>query len=370
MNRLGIFAFYDKEGIADAYVYHLLDSMSLIVDKMIIVVNGIVNKEFLEKFYTYTDNVVIRDNLGYDAGAYKEIILGLAKNNELGNWDEIVLFNDTFYGPFFDWHIIFEEMEGRGVDFWGLSKWLTGNAKWYGGELQEHIQSYFLVINKEMLISNAFIKYWETLGNMSSYYDAICRFEVMFTVYHLMQGFKYASWLDKDHIYTKTGETVYCMHPYDLIESCRFPILKRKAMTVTNFVQAGAALRYIEKQYDYNTKMIWDHIERIEKENPLLPFTFCEMEHFVNTHNKIYIYGYGKWGHAIECLFAYKGWKIAGIVDSNTAKQNQFVIKLQDVKAESEDGMVVALGKEWFWEVYPQLKEIFEERQLLLPKMK
>ncbi|MBD5509229.1 MAG: hypothetical protein HDR05_14655 [Lachnospiraceae bacterium] len=369
MNRLGIFVFYDKEGKADAYVYHLLDSMAGIVDKIIIVVNGIVRSDFLKKFNTYTENVVIRKNVGYDAGAYKEIILGLAENNELANWDEIVLLNDTFYGPFFDWQVIFEEMEVRDVDFWGLSKWVKGKAKWYGGDLPEHVQGYFLVIRKRMLVSSAFVEFWRTLDNLSTYHDVICRFEVMFTVYHSKQGFKYASWLDNDDIYTKTGETVYCVHPYDLIRSCRFPVLKRKAITITNFVQAGAALHYIENHFEYSTKMIWDHIERIEKETSSAPFSFCEIKQFVNTHKKIYIYGYGKWGHAMESLFVYKGWEVSGFIDSNVTKQNQYVRKLEDVQMSCDDGLVVALGKKSFLEVYPQLKGIFEENQLLLPNI-
>lgn len=72
----------------------------------------------------------------------------------------------------------------------------------------------------------------------------------------------------------------------------------------------------------------------------------------------------------MESLFAYKGWAIAGMIDSDGAKQNRFVRKLQDVKPEPEDGMVVALGKESFWEVYPQLKAILKEDQLLLPNFK
>lgn len=69
------------------------------------------------KFHDYSDHIVIRENIDYDAGAYKEIISGLAQNDELKNWDEIVLFNDTFYGPFFDWQIIFEKWRGRMLIF-------------------------------------------------------------------------------------------------------------------------------------------------------------------------------------------------------------------------------------------------------------
>ncbi len=370
VNRLGIFAFYDKEGTADAYVFHLLDSMAEIVEKLIIVVNGTVCGECLRRFCTYTENVVIRENIGYDAGAYKEILLSLARAHELDQWDEMVLFNDTFYGPFFGWQEIFEEMRGKNVDFWGLSKWLKGRSELFGGELQEHLQSYFLVIGRRMLASSVFLEFWRSLDNISTYRDAIYNFEVMFTVYHLKHGFKYASWLDKNDTYVKTGEVAYCAHPFDLIKNCRFPVLKRKAMSATNFVQAGAALQYIENNYNYSTDMIWQHIERVGESLSGHRFTFREIEHFVHSHRKIYIYGYGKWGHAMESLFAYKGWAIAGMIDSDEAKQNRFVRKLQDVQPEPEDGMVVALGKESFWEVYPQLKGIFKEDQLLLPNFK
>lgn len=50
MKRLGIFVFYDREGIADDYVYYLLDSMVYVTDRIIIAVNGFVCSDCLENF--------------------------------------------------------------------------------------------------------------------------------------------------------------------------------------------------------------------------------------------------------------------------------------------------------------------------------
>lgn len=40
MNRLGIFCFYNDEGIVESYVEYLLESMKKIVTQIIIVING------------------------------------------------------------------------------------------------------------------------------------------------------------------------------------------------------------------------------------------------------------------------------------------------------------------------------------------
>jgi len=100
MERLGIFVFYDREGIVDSYIDYLLCDLRKCMSYLIIVVNGEVNILGYDIFSKYADQIVIRDNKGFDIGAYKEIIEDLYQKKEMKKWDEIVFCNDTFYGPF------------------------------------------------------------------------------------------------------------------------------------------------------------------------------------------------------------------------------------------------------------------------------
>ena len=141
MERLGIFVFYDREGIVDSYIDYLLCDLRKCLSYLIIVVNGKVDILGYDIFSKYADQIVIRNNKGFDIGAYKEIIEDLHQKKEMRKWDEIVFCNDTFYGPFIPFTQIFDEMAQRQVDFWGLN--------YIDNSFLSHIQSYFLVFGKK-----------------------------------------------------------------------------------------------------------------------------------------------------------------------------------------------------------------------------
>lgn len=122
MARRGIFVFYDANGIVDEYVEVLLKSMEEILTNLLIVINGEIKLDSLLKLGKYADRIFFRENKGYDGGAYKDVFLNFAKDDKWESWDEVILFNDTFYGPLFSWSEIFDKMSKVDVDFWGLSR--------------------------------------------------------------------------------------------------------------------------------------------------------------------------------------------------------------------------------------------------------
>ena len=123
MIRVGIFAFFDNDGIVDEYVSKLLSSMQKVLTKLYVVVNGKITEDSRKLLEEYASDILFRENYGYDAGAYKNIILDYFSEDEWKTYDEAVLFNNTFYGPFFCMRGIFDSFNSKeNVDFWGLSK--------------------------------------------------------------------------------------------------------------------------------------------------------------------------------------------------------------------------------------------------------
>ena len=109
MKRLGIVSFYDADGIADDYLRQLLDDLTGVLDELILVVNGEVNEDGRKFFEQYTEQIVLRENAGFDAGAYQEVLVKRLGEEGIRKWDEIVLCNDTFYGPFVPFSRIFRK---------------------------------------------------------------------------------------------------------------------------------------------------------------------------------------------------------------------------------------------------------------------
>ena len=216
MKRIGIFVFYDKAGIADKYIFFLLENMMNVLDDLIIIVNGNLDTNARSSFQKYTNRIYIRDNDGFDAEAYKEVILDPANCNIWSNYDQVVLFNDTFYGPFIDMNFVFDEMQKREVDFWGLSKWKEGMAGLFDQQiLPDHVQGYFIVIGSKILQCREFVDFWYSMPKIKSYKDAIMYYEVGLTKYFLERKFTYGTWIDRngDNDYLESGITIYNKYP-------------------------------------------------------------------------------------------------------------------------------------------------------------
>lgn len=366
--RLGIFAFYDAFGIVDSYVEKLLDSTIAEVKKLIIVVNGNIIEDSRQKLSNYTTNIYIRENIGFDAGAYKDAFLHFLVEEDWNKWDEVLLFNDTFYGPVFPWKLIFEKMEKeKDLDFWGLTKHpgLCGMKSKY----PEHIQSYFLVFRKKLFLSPAFWSFWERLEYPQSRLMATENFEVKLTSYFGEQGFKYETYMDVcdckipfDYI-----GSIYYAKPYELLSVLKIPIIKRKALVINNFIEAQQALDYIKRFTNYNVNIIYNHLRRLSIENRVTPFNPIQLERFYDTHKKIYIYGYGKYGKNIATYFSYRKWKYEGFFVSDKVDNMPNVYSYHDISLTCDEGVILALGTKAFREVYPKVVQSLDFRQLFLP---
>ena len=153
MKRLCIFCFYDSKGIVDKSVEYLLGELTLNSDRLVIVVNGNIEDDSKKTIETYSKDIVVRENAGYDAGAYKFAIFKYLKIEEVRQYDELILCNDTFIGPFVPFKDIFATMGKRECDWWAIN-----GVNW---KFLPDIQSYFWVFNKSIIQDDKFFKYWQ-----------------------------------------------------------------------------------------------------------------------------------------------------------------------------------------------------------------
>ena len=96
MRRLVIFQNYSYFNRTEEYILYLLKSFREIADKIIVLNNSKLEFQEKKKYQNLSDEYYERENIGYDAGAYKDFF----QNNTtetLGQWDEIILANSTFF---------------------------------------------------------------------------------------------------------------------------------------------------------------------------------------------------------------------------------------------------------------------------------
>ena len=273
IKRLGIFFFYDKDGVVDEYVMYMLKDMIKNTSQNIIVCNGKLNEDGRQKFETlpHTD-LLVRENKGFDVWAYKSA-LEYYGWDIIDSYDEIFMYNFTIMGPIGTFKTMFDDMDARDIDFWGMTihngapfdPW--GNLE--GGMIPIHIQSHFIAVRNSMIRSEVFHKYWDERPMIKSYEDAVGLHEAIFTKTFEEAGFKWDVYVDTEDLVDQTFYPLFNM-PVDLIKNRKCPIFKRKLL-INDFngtIQENANLcarelfDYLKNETDYDTDMIISHLLR------------------------------------------------------------------------------------------------------------
>lgn len=277
--RLGIFVFYDRDGIVDEYVTYLLRALRQELDRLVIVCNGVLQPEGRRRLEAFTQEVYVRENRGYDAAAYRAAFEQYLGWRQLEGYEELVLCNDTFYGPFWPLRTVFDRMDERPeLDFWGLTVHARMEAGGWQesryGCLPEHLQSYFLVVRSRLLHAQAFREFWRKVPREpDTVRETISEFEVRFTHAFSRLGYRWAPYADTRSLDDRGGMTPVNPNVYncaELVERFRCPILKRRAFTdtiqemTTDNGNPARALAYVASHSDYDISMILRHLLRLE----------------------------------------------------------------------------------------------------------
>lgn len=267
LKRLLFFVFYDKDGIVDTYIDYLLNDFSKSVEKIVIIINGECNAEGRKLFEKYSSDIFSRENKGYDAGAYKAAIFEYFGLERMKMYDEVIFMNDTFFGPFYSSQKIFNEMQQRNVDFWGIT--LQEDANLGYGMIPRNIQSYFIAFRKKVVESHDFKEFWESLGFPKDFLDCCKKFENRLTVFFEERGYKYSVLVDDGILNSKEKNNYnhYWFLPYTLIKYHKMPFLKTKpfmSLDIDNTMQEelGNAFEYVQNEFGYKKSWIMEHLLR------------------------------------------------------------------------------------------------------------
>ena len=277
--NLCVFCVFDAEGIIDEYVIYLLRELCRMHKETIVVCNGSVDEESLDKLNHYASDVIVRENVGFDATAYKYVLESIIGWNNLVAYDELTLINDSCFGPIYPLRDVFNEMnqESPSVHFWGITGMCPRRNSFtpdWGAYFPYHIQSYFLVIRKEMLHNAHFRFFWDTMKTINTYHDAILVFEMRFTQYFNDAGFRsgvYVRYPQHSSENEWDMNFVYMHHDaFRLVSEFKCPFLKKRnfshPLSDTLEFNIGEdmskTMKYICEETDYDVNMIYDHVIR------------------------------------------------------------------------------------------------------------
>lgn len=189
MNRIAVFAHYDKDSIIDDYVIYYLKSLKENFNKLIFISDCNLEEAQLCKLEGIADYVQAYHHDEYDWGSYKYGYLAAKRNNLLQDADEFLLCNDSVYGPIQSLNSIIEEMSKKECDFWGLYENKIGLNS---SKDDAHLQSWFLMLKKKVFLSDEFEKFILSVTHLENKNDIIQKYEIGFTK-KMSEKFKYMS---------------------------------------------------------------------------------------------------------------------------------------------------------------------------------
>ena len=276
IRRLSIYFFYDSHGFVGDYVVYYLQNIRSVCSESCVVVNEPLSVEGRKKLESCCDTLLVRENVGFDSAAYKYAIQHYGYNYIRENFDQVILNNFTFYGPIYSFHEVFEKMDNKDCDMWGLTKHPEQDAFLVTGvndsKIIEHIQSYFYVFKSSIINDSSFQEYWETLKVPYSYQQAILFHELRCSNFFEKKGFKtdtYTNYqLYKDY---KINHSLFFAKK--MLEEDKIPIVKRKAffldnkqwMSSSTGCVARELLDYIDKHTSYDVDLIWRDLIKTQK---------------------------------------------------------------------------------------------------------
>ena len=187
--RLLIYVVYDVRGDVEEYIPYALTRLREHCARIMVVVNGALTETGRSRLAPLADEIIVRENRGYDIWGYKA---GLdAAGDAIAEYDEVLLANDTWFGPVRPFGPLFDRMDRSPLHFWGMTDHVRvePNPFTQTGYLPYHLQSYWLAVRRDMFLSEDWIAYWRDLPQMDTYADAVVKHEGIFTEHFTDLGY-------------------------------------------------------------------------------------------------------------------------------------------------------------------------------------
>lgn len=256
--RLGVLRMLDTTGVVDEYVYTLLDGMRKVTDERMVFCAKKTDPKTIEKLAAYATCVYCYDNEKFADGCF----VTECNYKIMSRFDEVIIFDDTLYGPVYPLEDAFISMRGLNVDFWGLTRRYEKVTP-EGYPIPGGLQGYFLVLEKSVLQSGTFAQYWEGARDGSHFMELLIRALEY-------AGFHWDSYLDTSVAKGRFPDENFdptIWFALDLLKRQQAPFVCTKAIANTYFLPGGDEIprltfEYLRDHTDYDTDLIWQHLLR------------------------------------------------------------------------------------------------------------
>jgi len=252
MKRLAIFAFYNGKGLINDYVVTYLEYLKEVSDSIIFVADNEPNIKELSKIYPLVSHIESYHHEEYDFGSYKIGFKYAKEHYLLDDVDEIILCNDSCFcvdslKPAFD------KMGTKSCDFWSMTA---------SNEYELHLQSFFLVVKKNLFSSELFSNYLNNVKHLDNFLEIVKTYEIPLKKTFEQKGYKGNSFIKAPEKFNPTFFPICCI-------KANMPLVKRKIFTESNACKESLLKVIIDLKFNY--KKSYNNILKFYKTNTLIP---------------------------------------------------------------------------------------------------
>lgn len=272
--RIAMYVIYDKDGILDNYRKYYLKELRKVCDTIVGVVSGTLTPESREELEELTDDFFVRENKGLLAGSWVDGIKHIGWDT-LAGYDELLMLNDSFFGPFYPLSEMMDAAEQSDADFYGAMKNFEEKSyKEIAGRPLKHGHfrgsiCYFYIIKSRLLHSPEFRRYWSTMPEVKGDWDTYFFAEIDFYDYVKDAGFKIDAYQGdklKGYFFDNLSHNMHKLIEDEHIPFARIRPFCTDIKSQSNLVNYGKdprqTIEYVRQHTDYDTNMIWDYILR------------------------------------------------------------------------------------------------------------
>jgi lipopolysaccharide biosynthesis protein len=220
--RLTIYAHYDPEGDVADYVIFALKALLCVSSRIIFVSDCSLSEIALSKLSGHVYKAIGYQHGEYDFGSYKRGYFFALDNDLLEECDELILINDSCYGPLFDLRSYFNRMRTSEHDYWGITE------NYYRNRVPNpHLQTFFVVLSKRVVISESFKDFMRSIRAEPSKRDVIDKYEIGLSRALVAAGYTYATVVPRS-----TRSSNLMLNKWSKLIRCyKCPFLKRSLLT-------------------------------------------------------------------------------------------------------------------------------------------
>ncbi len=195
--RLCLFAHYEPSGEIEDYVhYHLRALHDQGCDLALVSTSEELTPTAVERVRALCRLVVTRRGSGRDFGSFR---LGMSLLPDLHEYDQVVLTNDSVYGPMCDLVDVFRLLDGGEADIVGIT-----DSRQDG---DYHIQTYFAAFGHRFLHSDAFHRFWGRMPYHKTRVHLVQLLETPLSVMAAKEGFRLRALCPYERLKRVAGES-------------------------------------------------------------------------------------------------------------------------------------------------------------------